>query len=235
MSGGESLMFETHLTSTPVSDVERAALLADPGFGQIFTDHMATIRYVEGKGWHDARIEPYGPIPLSPAAAVLHYAQEIFEGMKAYHCESGGITLFRPDANARRFQASAERMSMPKLSEDVFIQALERLIEVDRAWVPTEDEASLYLRPFMFASEAFLGVRPAHEYLFLVIASPVGPSTSGCPTSTPGRPLAVRARRSAVETTRRAWPHTRRRSRPTASRWSSSTRWSTAGSRSSAV
>jgi branched-chain amino acid aminotransferase len=179
MSGGESLMFETHLTSTPVSDVERAALLADPGFGQIFTDHMATIRYVEGKGWHDARIEPYGPIPLSPAAAVLHYAQEIFEGMKAYHCESGGITLFRPDANARRFQASAERMSMPKLSEDVFIQALERLIEVDRAWVPTEDEASLYLRPFMFASEAFLGVRPAHEYLFLVIASPVGPYFPG--------------------------------------------------------
>ncbi|HEX6077354.1 MAG TPA: branched-chain amino acid aminotransferase [Micromonosporaceae bacterium] len=175
MSGGESLKFETHLTSAPVSDTERAALLANPGFGRIFTDHMVTIRYTEGEGWHDARIEPYGPIPLPPATAVLHYAQEIFEGLKAYHSDDGGVVLFRPDANARRFQESAERMSMPKLPVDFFIGSLEKLIEVDRSWVPSQDEASLYLRPFMFASEEFLGVRPAHEYLFLVIASPVGP------------------------------------------------------------
>lgn len=175
MSGGESLKFETHLTSTPVSDVERAALMTNPGFGRIFTDHMVTIRHTLGQGWHDARIEPHGPIPLRPATAVLHYAQEIFEGLKAYHGDGGGVILFRVDANARRFQQSAERMSMPKLPVEVFIGALEKLIEVDRAWVPTEDESSLYLRPFMFASEEFLGVRPAREYLFLVIASPVGP------------------------------------------------------------
>lgn len=179
MSGGDSLKFETHLTSTRVSDAERAALLANPGFGRIFTEHMVTIRYVEGKGWHDAKIEPYGPIPLPPATAALHYAQEIFEGLKAYHCDDGGVTLFRPDANARRFQSSAERMSMPKLPVEAFIGSLERLIQVDRDWVPRQDESSLYLRPFMFASEEFLGVRPAREYLYLLIASPVGPYFAG--------------------------------------------------------
>jgi branched-chain amino acid aminotransferase len=179
MSGGDSLTFETHLSSAPVSDVERSALLADPGFGRIFTDHMVTIRYTEGKGWHEARVEPYGPIPLSPATAVLHYAQEIFEGLKAYHAADGGITLFRPDANARRFQLSAERMAMPKLPEEVFLASLDKLLEVDRAWVPTKPESSLYLRPFMFASEVFLGVRPAQEYLFMVIASPAAAYFAG--------------------------------------------------------
>jgi branched-chain amino acid aminotransferase len=179
MSGGDSLTFETHLTSAPVSDVERTALLADPGFGRIFTDHMVTIRYTEGKGWHEARVEPYGPIPLWPATAVLHYAQEIFEGLKAYRAADGGITLFRPDANARRFQLSAERMAMPKLPEEVFLAALEKLLEVDRAWVPVKQESSLYLRPFMFASEVFLGVRPAQEYLFMVIASPAAAYFAG--------------------------------------------------------
>lgn len=179
MSGGESLTFETQLTSTPVSDVERTGLLADPGFGRIFTDHMVTVRYTEGKGWHTARLEPYGPIPLSPAAAVLHYAQEIFEGLKAYHAADGSVTLFRPDANARRFQRSAERMSMPKLPEELFLGSLRKLLEVDRAWVPTQDEASLYLRPFMFASEVFLGVRPAHEYYYALIASPAAAYFAG--------------------------------------------------------
>ncbi|MGH3714779.1 MAG: branched-chain amino acid aminotransferase [Micromonosporaceae bacterium] len=179
MSGGESLTFETHLNPAPVSEVERTGLLADPGFGRIFTDHMVTVRYTEGKGWHDARVEPYGPIPVSPASAVLHYAQEIFEGLKAYHAADGSITLFRPDANARRFQRSAERMSMPKLPEELFLGSLRKLLEVDRAWVPSQDEASLYLRPFMFASEVFLGVRPAHEYLYMVIASPAGAYFSG--------------------------------------------------------
>ncbi|MGH3661286.1 MAG: branched-chain amino acid aminotransferase [Micromonosporaceae bacterium] len=179
MDGGDSLKFETHLTSSPVPDVERAALLAQPGFGQVFTDHMAVVRHTKGKGWHDARIEPYGPIPLPPSTAVLHYAQEIFEGLKAYHCADGGVSLFRPLSNARRFQRSAARMSMPQLPEELFLASLEQLIEIDRAWVPTQEEASLYVRPFMFASEAFLGVRPAYEYLYLVIASPVGPYFSG--------------------------------------------------------
>ena len=179
MSGGDRLAFETNLTPTPVSDVERAALLADPGFGRVFTDHMVVIKYHKDKGWHEARIEPYGPISLSPATAVLHYAQEIFEGLKAYHCEDGGLALFRPDENARRFQRSADRMSMPHLPEELFLGSIDKLIEVDRAWVPTQSEASLYLRPFMFASEVFLGVRPAHEYLFMVVASPVGAYFSG--------------------------------------------------------
>ncbi|MGH3646161.1 MAG: branched-chain amino acid aminotransferase [Micromonosporaceae bacterium] len=179
MSGGESLTFETHLNPNPVSEVERTGLLANPGFGRIFTDHMVSVRYTEGKGWHDARLEPYGPIPVSPASAVLHYAQEIFEGLKAYHAADGSVTLFRPDANARRFQRSAERMSMPKLPEELFLGSLSKLLEADRTWVPTQDEASLYLRPFMFASEVFLGVRPAHEYLYLVIASPAGAYFSG--------------------------------------------------------
>ncbi|MGH3657226.1 MAG: branched-chain amino acid aminotransferase, partial [Micromonosporaceae bacterium] len=129
--------------------------------------------------WHDARLEPYGPIPLSPSAAVLHYAQEIFEGLKAYHAVDGGITMFRPDENARRFQISAERMSMAKLPEAVFLDSLRKLIEVDRSWVPTQQEASLYLRPYMFASEVFLGVRPAREYIYSVIASPVGSYFAG--------------------------------------------------------
>ena len=179
MSGGESLMFETHLTSAPVSDVEREALLADPGFGRIFTDHMVTIRYTEGKGWHDARIEPFGPISLSPAAATLHYAQEIFEGLKAYRAADGGILLFRPERNARRFIESARRMSMPELPESLFLESLKQLLAVDRAWVPWGDEASLYLRPFMFATEEFLGVRPSREYLYLLIASPAASYFAG--------------------------------------------------------
>src|SRR5690606_24780414 len=149
--------------------------LVSPGFGRLFTDHMVSIRYSDGKGWYDARVEPYGPISLDPATAVLHYAQEIFEGLKAYRTDDGGVVLFRPEANAARFAASAKRMAMPSLPERLFLDSLHRLIEVDQAWVPTADEASLYLRPFMYASEVYLGVRAANEYLYHVIASPVGP------------------------------------------------------------
>jgi branched-chain amino acid aminotransferase len=155
------------------TDEARAALLENPGFGRIFTDHMATIRYSADCGWHDARIEPRGPIQLDPASAVLHYAQEIFEGLKAYRTDAGGAILFRPHENARRFQRSAERLAMPILPEALFLEALRELIRADRAWIP-DGEGSLYLRPFMFATEAFLGVRPALEYSFMVIASPVG-------------------------------------------------------------
>ncbi len=174
MSGGGKLEFEVRPNPAPVAAAERDALLANPGFGRIFTDHMVTIRWAEGKGWYDARIEPYGPLTLDPATAVLHYAQEIFEGMKAYRTDDGGVALFRPEANAARFAASAQRMAMAPLPEQVFLDSLRALIEVDREWVPASDEASLYLRPFMYASEVFLGVKPASEYLYLVIASPVG-------------------------------------------------------------
>ncbi|MFC0530110.1 branched-chain amino acid aminotransferase [Phytohabitans kaempferiae] len=179
MSGGDKLDFEIRPNPQPVSAAERAALLANPGFGRIFTDHMVTIRYADGKGWYDARVEARAPIPMDPASAVLHYAQEIFEGLKAYHAADGGVTLFRPDANARRFNISAERMSMPPLSEQVFLDSLHHIIEADRGWIPPTEDGSLYLRPFMYASEVFLGVRPALEYLYVLIASPVGSYFSG--------------------------------------------------------
>jgi branched-chain amino acid aminotransferase len=179
MSDGDTLDFEIHANPRPVADTEREALLANPGFGRVFTDHMIAIRWAEGKGWYDARVEPYGPISVDPATAVLHYAQEIFEGLKAYRTDDGGVALFRPEANAARFVSSAQRMAMAPLPEPVFLDSLRTLIEVDRAWVPSSDEASLYLRPFMYASEVFLGVRPAAEYLYLLIASPVGPYFAG--------------------------------------------------------
>jgi branched-chain amino acid aminotransferase len=179
MIGGESLEFEIHPNPAPVSAAERAAMLANPGFGRIFTDHMVTIRYAEGKGWYDARVEARAPIPMDPATAVLHYAQEIFEGLKAYRADGGGVTMFRADANARRFRNSAQRMAMADLPESVFLDSLKALIEIDREWVPEDPDGSLYLRPFMYASEVFLGVKPSAEYLYVVIASPVGPYFKG--------------------------------------------------------
>ncbi|WP_433348074.1 branched-chain amino acid aminotransferase [Micromonospora sp. CA-111912] len=179
MSGGDMLDFEIRPNSTPVSAADRAALLANPGFGRVFTDHMVTIRYADGKGWYDARIEARAPIPMDPAAAVLHYAQEIFEGLKAYRTGDGAVTMFRPEANAARFAESARRMAMPQLPPETFVESLRRLVEIDREWIPDGDGSSLYLRPFMFASEVFLGVRPANEYLYVVIASPAGAYFSG--------------------------------------------------------
>lgn len=157
----------------PTSAEQRAALMENPGFGKVFSDHMVTITWTADKGWHDAQVRARKPFAIDPASSVLHYAQEIFEGMKAYRSKSGAITLFRPEENARRFNQSAERMAMPALPEDLFIAAVEALVRMDADWVP-EGEGSLYLRPFMFASEAFLGVRPANEYTFCIIASPVG-------------------------------------------------------------
>ncbi|TPE60607.1 branched-chain amino acid aminotransferase [Sandaracinobacter neustonicus] len=164
--------------SNPVPADKRAELLKNPGFGQAFTDHMVTIRYTHGQGWHDAEVKPRAPFLLDPAASVLHYAQEIFEGLKAYRAESGEIALFRPDANAERFNASANRLAMPELPPELFLQAVEELVRIDKDWVPS-GEGSLYLRPFMFADEAFLGVRPANSYIFCVIACPVGPYFKG--------------------------------------------------------
>ncbi|WP_335939550.1 branched-chain amino acid aminotransferase [Streptomyces sp. PTD5-9] len=162
-------------TSTPLSDAEREAILARPGFGRHFTDHMVTIRWTEGRGWHDGQLVPYGPLSLDPATTVLHYAQEIFEGLKAYRRPDGSVATFRPEANARRFQASAHRLAMPELPVETFIEACDVLVQQDKAWVPAHGgEESLYLRPFMIATEVGLGVKPADEYLFVVIASPAG-------------------------------------------------------------
>ena len=154
--------------------IARAEILADPGFGKHFTDHMVDICWSAQGGWHRPRVQPYGPISLDPAAAVLHYAQEIFEGLKAYRHADGSIWSFRPEANAARMQRSARRMAMPELPTDFFIESLRELIAADGDWVPSAPDTSLYLRPFMFAKEAFLGVRPAEKVNYYVIASPAG-------------------------------------------------------------
>ena len=173
MNVHQKIIFSCTPTTKPVAADVRTGLLKDPGFGRVFTDHMVTIRWTKDRGWHDAQVRARGPITLDPAAAVLHYGQEIFEGLKAYTRSDGSIALFRPDQNARRFQASAARLAMPELPQDVFLQAIEHLVKIDAAWIPG-NEGSLYLRPFMFATEAFLGVRPSYEYLFMLIASSVG-------------------------------------------------------------
>ena len=168
------LSFAVHRHANPVASADRAKVLADPGFGKVFTDHMAIIRYTEGKGWHSAEISARVPLMLDPASAVLHYAQEIFEGLKAYRLKDGSLAMFRPDANARRFQDSARRLAMPELPTELFVGSIRELVNIDRDWFPTVDGGSLYIRPFMFANEVFLGVRPSLEYLYLVIVSPVG-------------------------------------------------------------
>jgi branched-chain amino acid aminotransferase len=175
-----SLKFEIQPATNPTPEKDRAAKLVDPGFGRVFTDHMAIVRYNQAKGWHGARVEVRANFALDPATAVLHYAQEIFEGLKAYKRDDGGVNLFRSDANARRFRGSAEIMAMAPLPESVFIEAVEQIIHIDRAWIPG-GEGSLYLRPFMIANEVFLGVKPSAEYLFAVIASPVGSYFKGGP------------------------------------------------------
>jgi len=141
----------------------------------VFTDHMVTMRWSAERGWHDARLEPYGPLTLDPATQVFHYAQEIFEGLKAYRHDDGSIWVFRPEANAERMQRSSRRLALPELPVDDFVQAVEELVRVDDRWVPeSAGEKSLYLRPFMIATDRFLGVRPAEHVTFMVIASPAG-------------------------------------------------------------
>lgn len=144
------------------------------GFGRIFTDHMFTIKYNEEKGWHDARVEKYGPLPLDPAAGVLHYSQEIFEGLKAYAAEDGRVLLFRPAENVKRLNNSARRLCMPELPEEIFLEALQELVMREKDWIPRAPGTSLYIRPAMLGSEPFLGVRSSKEFLFYIILSPVG-------------------------------------------------------------
>ncbi|PKQ26259.1 MAG: branched chain amino acid aminotransferase [Actinobacteria bacterium HGW-Actinobacteria-4] len=171
--------FDVRPNPSAKTDAERAELVRELAFGKVFTDHMARMQWREGEGWSDRRVEAYGPLQLDPAAAVLHYAQEIFEGLKAYKHADGSVWLFRPEANAERFNRSAVRLALPELPVEDFIGSIEALIATDAAWVPGVEESSLYLRPFMFASEAFLGVRPAHVIDYLLIASPVGPYFAG--------------------------------------------------------
>ncbi|MGF3055565.1 branched-chain amino acid aminotransferase [Microbacterium sp. YY-01] len=166
-----------NLVATPPQ--QREEILHNPGFGTHFTDHMVDICWSQKGGWHRPRVQPYGPISLDPAAAVLHYGQEIFEGIKAYRHADGSIYTFRPEQNALRFQHSARRLALPELPVEYFLQSLRELIAVDGAWVPSGDDQSLYLRPFMFAKEAFLGVRPAHKVAYYLIASPAGAYFSG--------------------------------------------------------
>jgi branched-chain amino acid aminotransferase len=158
----------------PVPPEERARRIADPGFGRVFTDHMALIEYDEQHGWHDARVTARAPFTIDPASPVLHYAQEIFEGLKAYHRPRGRAALFRPDANARRFASSARRLAMPELPEEMFLESIRALVRTDREWIPDSEDGSLYLRPFMFANGSFLGVKPSSRYIYAVIASSVG-------------------------------------------------------------
>ncbi len=160
---------------SPSTAERRQEILSEPGFGQYFTDHMVSITYTDGVGWHDAKVEPYAPIQIDPAAMVLHYGQAIFEGLKAYRQADGSISSFRVDANAARMNRSAERLAMPELPTELFEQSIRELLAVDHEWVPAAGgEESLYLRPFMFATEPALGVRPAKEYRYLLIASPAG-------------------------------------------------------------
>jgi len=174
MSPGTSTSFRHEPAASPVPASERDARLADPGFGRVFTDHMALIRWNEAEGWHDAAITARQPLTVDPSTAVLHYAQEIFEGLKAYRLKDGGVALFRPDANARRFRNSARRLAMPELPDELFLESCRLLVNTERDWIPTIDGGALYLRPFMIASEAFLGVKPSAEYLYMVLASSVG-------------------------------------------------------------
>ncbi|AGP30544.1 branched-chain amino acid aminotransferase [Corynebacterium terpenotabidum] len=167
--------FTRNLTTTPTPTEKIEQILSNPGFGTYFTDHMVIIDWTEQDGWHDARVVPYGPLAMDPASSVLHYGQAIFEGLKAYRHEDGSVVTFRPEKNAVRFQQSAERLAMPELPVDLFIESLRQIVDVDRAWVPAAGgEEALYLRPFMISTEVGLGVHPANSYSYYLIASPAG-------------------------------------------------------------
>ncbi|MDX2375647.1 branched-chain amino acid aminotransferase [Microbacterium sp. LRZ72] len=178
-TGLDPLDFEVTKNLAAVPAAQREEILANPGFGTRFTDHMVDICWSVRGGWHRPRVTPYGPLSLDPASAVLHYGQEVFEGIKAYRHADGSIHTFRPDQNGRRLQRSARRLALPELPVEYFVQSLRELVTVDKDWVPSGPDQSLYLRPFMFAKEAFLGVRPAHKVGYYVIASPAGSYFTG--------------------------------------------------------
>lgn len=165
-------------SSIPVTKVERSKLLDTPleniPFGKYFTDHMLEADYENGE-WKNVEIKPYQPLLMSPSVAALHYGQAIFEGIKAYKDKSGNAYIFRPQDNYRRFNVSAERMQMPLIPEDIFMEGMRKLVELDKNWIPDKDDHSLYIRPFMFSSDEVIGVRPSDSYKFMIILSPTGP------------------------------------------------------------
>ncbi|MCW2544316.1 MAG: branched-chain amino acid aminotransferase [Frankiales bacterium] len=181
-----SLQFALQPTATPLDAEARAKVLADPAFGRVFTDHMISAQWSVADGWHDAALTAYGPVSLDPAAVVFHYGQTVFEGLKAYRQPDGAVALFRPERNAARMAKSARRLALPELPEDAFVEACRLLVDVDRDWVPSGEGASLYLRPFTWATEIGLGVRPSDTAMFQLIASPAGNYFSG-----PLRPVSL--------------------------------------------
>jgi len=156
----------------PLDSAERTNRVAEPGFGKYYTDNMVIAQWNESSGWSDATLQAYGPLSLDPATMVFHYGQEIFEGMKAYTQPDGGISLFRPEANAKRFAKSAARIALPEMPVDFFVQTVEELVKQDKGWVPKKSGESLYLRPFMIATEVGLGVRPSNQATYVLIATP---------------------------------------------------------------
>jgi branched-chain amino acid aminotransferase len=169
------MAFRVSRNPQPAAAQQRAEILARPGFGRYFTDHMVRIEWTEDAGWAEGEVVPYGSLTVDPASMSLHYGQLIFEGLKAYRQPDGSIASFRPDANAARFRRSAQRLAMAELPEETFIESIRALVDVDRDWVPESPDASLYLRPFMISTEVGLGVRPSNAYAYLLIASPAGP------------------------------------------------------------
>jgi branched-chain amino acid aminotransferase len=168
------MAFTVQRNPSRTSAADRARMLVEPGFGKYMTDHLVRIDWTADDGWGEGAVLPYAPISLDPAAVVLHYGQEIFEGLKAYRQPDGSIASFRPTENAERFQRSARRMGMAELPTELFLESLRALVQVDQDWVPAQDEESLYLRPFMFATEVGLGVRPANSFAYMLLASPAG-------------------------------------------------------------
>ena len=168
------IRFKVSPSTDRASDTERERRLNNPGFGKVFTDHLVSIKWAKDRGWYDAELRAYAPLTMDPGTVFLHYAQGIFEGLKAYRQPDGGVAVFRPDANAARFRRSARRMALPELPEETFVEAIDLLLQHDHAWVPSAPDHSLYLRPFMFASDVGLGVHLGGEVTFLLIASPSG-------------------------------------------------------------
>lgn len=170
-----------------ITRTENPKVKPDPDtlrFGTEFTDHMFIMDYEEGKGWIDGRVVPYAPLELDPAAVVFHYAQEMFEGLKAYKTKEGKVQLFRPDMNAKRTNRTNDRLCIPQIDEDLYVEAIKTLVAVDADWIPEKEGTSLYIRPFIIADEPFLGVRRANHYKFIIILSPVGPYYVGGLTPT---------------------------------------------------
>src|SRR5712692_6654257 len=168
------ITFKVTPAGVRIPALERQRILATPGFGKVFSEHMAVATWSRGRGWHNAEVRPYGPLAFDPGTSVLHYAQAVFEGLKAYRQQDGTVAVFRPEANASRFQRSARRLALPELPTAAFVEAIDLVVGLDSDWVPSDPEHSLYLRPFMYASEVNLTVHPSDEVTFVLIASPSG-------------------------------------------------------------